>query len=234
MSTEIATVRRNLQTTANPKRKLVGRDIASYWMWCDVCVEYEKGGHVRADMVCTYIYICTRACGYFESISFSLGAIFEDKGEFGKAEEYYEQAMQNGSLEAAFTLGVLYDQQGKWEKAKDYYEQAMQNGSLEAACVMEHTLVCKTCVGLTSTCQRCTTTTGTNVAKPLHNISLERSMEAFQFAIFIILSKHMRRQRMMELPAKTCLILFRVPAQHSMQGCILILTPAHRSVFLVA
>jgi TPR repeat protein/nucleoside-triphosphatase THEP1 len=64
-----------------------------------------------------------------ESISFYYALVYH-RGlkEYGKAEEYYLKAIEEGNVDALLNLGYLYSEQKEYGKAEKYYLKAIEKG----------------------------------------------------------------------------------------------------------
>jgi tetratricopeptide (TPR) repeat protein len=68
---------------------------------------------------------------------FNLGMLFEESGEYGRAEDAYQQAIDSEHSDAAskarLNLGVLFDERGEYDLAEQAYQQAINSGHPEVA-----------------------------------------------------------------------------------------------------
>ena len=66
------------------------------------------------------------------SAQFSLGLMYEEKGEFSKALEWYRKSAKQGNYKAQNNLGSFYHNRNLISEAEYWYEMAAQQGILEA------------------------------------------------------------------------------------------------------
>src|SRR5918992_3920760 len=69
--------------------------------------------------------------------TFQLGSIYDRQGEYARAEEAYQQAIDSGHPEetpmAAFNLGMLFENREEYARAEEAYQQAVDSEDLDAA-----------------------------------------------------------------------------------------------------
>src|SRR5215213_7211580 len=69
--------------------------------------------------------------------TFHRGSIFDRQGEYARAVEAYQRAIDSEHSEwapkAAFDLGVLFEQMGEYNLAQEAYQQAINSGHPEVA-----------------------------------------------------------------------------------------------------
>jgi len=63
---------------------------------------------------------------------FLLGRLYQMEGNYSKAKEWYEKAIEKGNATAMNNLGAMYDMGEDYTKAKELYEEAANKGSAEA------------------------------------------------------------------------------------------------------
>jgi TPR repeat protein len=61
-----------------------------------------------------------------------IAMIYTLQKKYGKAEEYYLEAIKNGDTDALNNLGVLYKEQKEYDKAEEYYLKAIKSGNTNA------------------------------------------------------------------------------------------------------
>jgi tetratricopeptide (TPR) repeat protein len=69
--------------------------------------------------------------------AFHLGSIFDRQGEYDRAVEAYQKAIDSGHPEeaprAAFNLGILFEERGEYDQAVEAYQQAIASEHTEWA-----------------------------------------------------------------------------------------------------
>jgi tetratricopeptide (TPR) repeat protein len=69
--------------------------------------------------------------------TFQLGSIYDRQGEYARAEEAYQQAIDSGHPEeaprAAFNLGILLEEREEYARAEEAYQQAIDSQHAEWA-----------------------------------------------------------------------------------------------------
>jgi len=62
---------------------------------------------------------------------FNLGIRFEKRGEYDRAEEAYQRAIDSENADAAskarFNLGILFEKRGEYDRAVEAYQQAIKS-----------------------------------------------------------------------------------------------------------